>query len=126
MRPAINLFGRTFGRLTVIAREGSTGRAPRRALWRCRCSCSGELAVRAASLLAGRTRSCGCLRAELARGAVAAARAQRWAVLADGPSGALPDLRRIHDAGERRPEEAQASTSKVTPSLRETAGFSSC
>ena len=82
MRPAINLVGRLFGRLTVIAREGSAGQAPRRPLWRCRCSCGSELVVRAASLLAGRTRSCGCLRAELARGAVAAARAQRWAVRA--------------------------------------------
>jgi hypothetical protein len=81
MRPAINLAGRIFGRLTVIAREGSTGRAPRRPLWRCRCSCGGELVVRAASLLAGRTRSCGCLRAELARGAVATARAHRWVVV---------------------------------------------
>ena len=82
MRPAINLVGRTFGRLTVLAREGSTGQTPRRPLWRCRCLCGCELVVRAASLLAGRTRSCGCLRAELARGAVAAARAQRWAALA--------------------------------------------
>ncbi|HEX8112842.1 MAG TPA: hypothetical protein VF516_34160 [Kofleriaceae bacterium] len=81
--PAVNLVGRTFGRLTVLAREGSTGQAPRRPLWRCTCGC--ELVVRAASLLAGRTRSCGCLRAELARGAVAAAaRAQRWAALANG------------------------------------------
>jgi hypothetical protein len=57
LRPAINLVGRTFGRLTVLAREGSTGQAPRRPLWRCRCSCGCELVVRAASLLAGRTRS---------------------------------------------------------------------
>lgn len=83
MRSAINLIGRTFGRLTVIAREGSTAGTPRRPLWRCRCSCGGELVVLAASLLAGRTRSCGCLRAELARGTVASARAQRWVVLAD-------------------------------------------
>jgi hypothetical protein len=43
MRPAINLVGRLFGRLTVIAREGSAGQAPRRPLWRCRCSCGIEL-----------------------------------------------------------------------------------
>lgn len=77
MRPAIDLTGRTFGRLTVLARAGSTDRAPRRPLWRCRCRCGVELVVLAASLLAGRTRSCGCLRAEMAREAVAAARAQR-------------------------------------------------
>jgi hypothetical protein len=87
MRPATNLIGRAIGRLIVIAREGSTRQTPRRPLWRCRCSCGAEVIVLAASLLAGRTRSCGCLRADLARGAVAAARAQRWGALADDPSG---------------------------------------
>ena len=36
---AENLTGRVFGRLTVLARAGSTERAPRRPLWRCRCAC---------------------------------------------------------------------------------------
>jgi hypothetical protein len=76
MRPAINLAGRVFGRLTVLARAGST-RSPCRPLWRCRCACGREPVVLAASLLGSRTRSCGCLRAELAREAIATARAQR-------------------------------------------------
>jgi len=77
-RTATNLIGRAFGRLIVIAREGST-RAPRRPLWRCRCSCGRELVVLGGSLRAGRTRSCGCLRAEVARGMVAMMRAERTA-----------------------------------------------
>ena len=75
---AIDLAGRAFGRLTVVARAGSTSSRPCRPLWHCRCTCGNEPIVLGASLLAGRTRSCGCLRAELARSAVGAARAQRW------------------------------------------------
>ena len=76
---ASDLVGRVFGRLQVIARAGSTGRTPRRPLWLCRCACGAEPIVLAASLCAGRTQSCGCLRAELARAAVAIARAKRRA-----------------------------------------------
>lgn len=74
---AENLAGRVFGRLTVLARAGSTETLPRRPLWRCRCACGAEAVVMAASLREGRTRSCGCLRAELAREAVGRARARR-------------------------------------------------
>jgi len=73
---AIDLVGRVFGRLQVVARAGSTDRTPARPLWRCRCACGNEPIVLAAYLLAGRTRSCGCLRAERARASIAAARAQ--------------------------------------------------
>ncbi len=76
MRPAINLAGRSFGRLRVLTREGSTTTTPRRPLWRCRCTCGRESVVAAASLLAGSTRSCGCLRVEIARKQLPAARAQ--------------------------------------------------
>ena len=74
---AIDLVGRVFGRLQVVARAGSTDRTPARLLWRCRCACGNEPIVLAAYLLAGRTQSCGCLRAERARALIAAARAQR-------------------------------------------------
>jgi len=74
---AIDLVGRVFGRLRVVARAGSTDSTPARPLWRCRCSCGSEAIVRAAYLLAGRTRSCGCLRIERARSAILVARAQR-------------------------------------------------
>jgi hypothetical protein len=74
MKPATNLAGRTFGRLNVIARAGSTEGKSRRPLWRCRCACGGECVVLGASLVVGRTRSCGCLRAEVARRTVDAAR----------------------------------------------------
>jgi hypothetical protein len=74
---ASDLVGQVFGRLTVLARAGSTNGTRRRPLWRCRCACGEEAIVPAASLLAGSTRSCGCLRAEIARALIAVARAQR-------------------------------------------------
>lgn len=61
-----DLAGRTFERLTVLSQ------APRpewakdtNAYWRCHCTCGNVVTLRAASLLSGRTRSCGCLKVEL-------------------------------------------------------------
>ena len=55
-----NLTGRSFGRLKVVGDR--TGRPSR---WLCQCSCGSETRVRSGSLLAGRTKSCGCLQREL-------------------------------------------------------------
>jgi hypothetical protein len=66
-RLAVDLVGRVFGRLAVIAREGSTESVPHRPLWRCRCTCGQERVVLGKSLLSERTRSCGCLRTEMFR-----------------------------------------------------------
>jgi hypothetical protein len=63
MKKFQDLTGRTFGRLTVTGewerRKGST-------YWKARCSCEAktEKWVRAATLVNGATRSCGCLRVE--------------------------------------------------------------
>lgn len=59
----IDLAGKTFGRWTVIELAPST---PRNAKWLCRCSCGNEKIVRAATLRNGESKSCGCLRAEMA------------------------------------------------------------
>lgn len=68
-RPALNLAGERFGRLTVIARAGSHVQRGGRTqpLWRCRCDCGGEVAIKGASLRKGKTQSCGCLRSESAQ-----------------------------------------------------------
>ena len=65
MNTGKNLTGRTFGRLTVIEKVGSTSGG--NALWKCRCSCPDhrEVIVRADCLVGGRTTSCGCLLKEL-------------------------------------------------------------
>jgi hypothetical protein len=60
-----DLTGQRFGRLTVLEHVG-TIRA-RRAGWRCRCDCGATVTVVSADLLAGRTRSCGCLAQEVRR-----------------------------------------------------------
>jgi hypothetical protein len=54
--------GQAFGRLTVIERCGSDGRA--NPLWRCACSCGGEAITRSFMLISGRAKSCGCWHAE--------------------------------------------------------------
>lgn len=59
---ANDLEGQRFGRLLVI------GKAPNRGdslAWTCRCDCGRTVAVRTYSLRYGRTKSCGCLNAEL-------------------------------------------------------------
>ncbi len=65
-RKAYDLTGRRFGRLVVIERSDwpETSSA---AYWRARCDCGNEVVVRSTSLLAGTTKSCGCLRSEVAR-----------------------------------------------------------
>lgn len=53
-----DLVGQTFGRLTVVSFAGS----PKgQRLWLCKCSCGGEKIASSHSLMAGGTRSCGCL-----------------------------------------------------------------
>jgi len=60
-RRAIDLTGRQFGRLTVLSRVPSA----RATVWLCRCDCGKQKAIRASTLIAGRSRSCGCLNQEV-------------------------------------------------------------
>lgn len=55
------MIGQRFTRLTVIG-EAPRVRGKRR--WHCSCSCGGAATSYQWSLVAGRTRSCGCLRVE--------------------------------------------------------------
>lgn len=61
MAKMINLAGRTFGRLEVLAFDGRRNAC---IYWLCRCRCGVELAVRASALTSGNTQSCGCYRDE--------------------------------------------------------------
>lgn len=56
--------GRMFGRLTVFERHGTD--ADEKATWRCVCVCGNEIVTSGHHLRCGNTRSCGCLRADLA------------------------------------------------------------
>lgn len=63
-----NLVGRHFGRLTVEAYAGPMMK--NQAVWLCRCTCGRTVNVTAGNLRkldTPNTRSCGCLRRELAR-----------------------------------------------------------
>lgn len=68
-RKAIDLKGKTFGRLEVLERAGTayTPNFTAVPLWRCRCECGKIVVVRGVSLRNESTRSCGCLQAELAK-----------------------------------------------------------
>lgn len=55
-----NLQGQRFGKRTVLEDSGQR-RAGGGILWRCRCQCGQEKLIRQDTLVAGRTRSCGCI-----------------------------------------------------------------
>jgi len=62
----IDLVGKKFGRLTVLAYDRTEHvRHPASerhvAYWKCRCSCGNECSVMGRRLRTGATRSCGCL-----------------------------------------------------------------
>lgn len=53
----LDLCGKQFGLLTVVARADSKGRDRR---WRCRCACGGHCEVATAVLNSGKKSHCGC------------------------------------------------------------------
>lgn len=62
---ALDMTGKTFGRLTVLRRTPATA-VDSHAMWLCRCTCGVEKSVRAMHLMLGSQRSCGCWRNEFA------------------------------------------------------------
>lgn len=57
----IDLSGRRFGRWLVLDRAPNKG--GRRTAWNCHCDCGSDAVVIGENLVAGFTKSCGCLRA---------------------------------------------------------------
>lgn len=64
MGKLIDLTGQRFGRLTVVGRAENAKNGT--AQWLCQCDCGGTIIARGGNLCRGGTRSCGCLRKELA------------------------------------------------------------
>lgn len=58
----IDMIGKTYARLTVIARAENVGT---RAAWRCACDCGNFVVVDGKKLRTGHTKSCGCYRVEV-------------------------------------------------------------
>jgi hypothetical protein len=73
----LNLLGRRFGRLTVVADVGNDGQ--RSSSWRCLCECGGSTISRGSNLINGSAQSCGCLRTELVKKAREQDRVKRYA-----------------------------------------------
>ena len=63
-RPATDLTGQIFGRLTVIKREENANDGHAR--WLCQCLCGNTTIVSSNVLKKGNTKSCGCLNREVA------------------------------------------------------------
>lgn len=67
MSKLIDLTDKTFGRLRVLGLEPRPEHTTRTgAYWLCQCSCRRVTVVYGEHLRTGSTRSCGCLRKELA------------------------------------------------------------
>lgn len=64
MAKLIDLTDKTFGRLVVLWRVKNHGK---NTAWKCACVCQKTVVVLGLNLRAGRTRSCGCYRKELAK-----------------------------------------------------------
>jgi hypothetical protein len=65
MRPAVNITGQRFGRLTVCERVPTPKTDTKKnAWWECVCECGERVKVRATHLRAKQVRSCGCMRRE--------------------------------------------------------------
>jgi hypothetical protein len=64
MPAAINLQGQRFGRLLVVKDVGRS--MDNKILWRCQCECGRSTNVRSSYLRSGHTRSCGCLKVDIA------------------------------------------------------------
>lgn len=61
----IELVGRKFGHLTVVAESGKTKSGSYK--WLCKCDCGNESVVASGNLIKGHTTSCGCKRVEAMR-----------------------------------------------------------
>lgn len=58
----MNMTGKMFGRLTVVARASNSNAGQPR--WLCRCSCGADRVIHAGALQRGHSKSCGCLHRE--------------------------------------------------------------
>lgn len=99
-RPATDLIGQRFGKLTVLARARTYSNGS--ATWACRCDCGGSRTVATQALHRGRTRSCGCIRRQTFVNNLAAGRARanarkatRKAAVAECAAG--PDIAALMD-----------------------------
>lgn len=61
-----NITGQRFGRFVALEIAEPLNRTSKRNYWLCKCDCGNEKIVSISDLTTGRTKSCGCLRKEVA------------------------------------------------------------
>ncbi|HLO11332.1 MAG TPA: hypothetical protein VK190_03625 [Pseudoneobacillus sp.] len=72
-----NVTGKRYGKLVAI--EIDINARSTRTVWKCKCDCGNITYVSLSDLKNGKTKSCGCLRAEFLRTGVAQkAKARKW------------------------------------------------
>lgn len=95
-----DLSGMRFGRLVVLSRAGKLGRMT---AWLCKCDCGASNAVVGASLSAGSTKSCGCLRFDtknnLRHGMTRTPTYRTWMNMRNRCAGNMPDALRYVESG---------------------------
>lgn len=68
MKVMLDLTGQRFGRLVVVGKaEKPQGNKSRKTFWLCQCDCGNQKVVASDKLRNGDTKSCGCLKIELAK-----------------------------------------------------------
>lgn len=100
-----NLTGKIFGRL-VVYKRAPNGATNRIAHWHCMCRCGTSKVIRADRLLAGKTKSCGCLYRENGKKRTAEADARR---AAEGITAAEQRARRTKEYNAEKREEYLAA-----------------
>ena len=61
----LDLTGHNFGKLTALETCGVSAGVVKSKLWRCICQCGKEKVTTSTNLVSGKTKSCGCLMAEV-------------------------------------------------------------
>jgi hypothetical protein len=77
---AEDMTGQQFGKLTVLARDGTKGGL---AVWLCRCECGNERSVTGHNLRKGMSTSCGCTRGPDAKHVAPGTRVGRLVVVGE-------------------------------------------
>lgn len=67
-RKALDLVGKRFGRLTVVAYDSCHPHG--KSMWQCRCECGNICVVRGTRLTSGHTKSCGCYSQDITKARV--------------------------------------------------------
>jgi hypothetical protein len=103
----VDLLRQSFGEWLVLTHAGARGGDT---YWLCRCSCGAEKTIKRASLVTGRSKSCGCLRPKGAQWTADQHRAAKRKWKAANPEARRRDIQLWR---ERHPDRARESSRRT-------------